>query len=57
MHIQITEEQNAKALKAVEIVFDSFSACLNEMMVCAEVSSDKQKLENTNYVDTMQPIA
>ena len=56
-NLQIPEEQNAKAIKAVEIVFDSFSACLNEMMECAEVSSDKQKLENTNYVDTMQPVA
>ena len=56
-NLQITEEQNAKALKAVEIVFDSFSACLNEMMECAEVSSDKQKLENTKKLDTMQTVA
>ena len=50
--IKLTQEQTVKACKAVEIVFKSFSECMNEMMKYVENhSSSMQKLKT---VSTLQ---
>ncbi|MEM9924162.1 MAG: hypothetical protein AAF915_10505 [Cyanobacteria bacterium P01_D01_bin.50] len=41
--IELSAEQNLKALNAVEIIFNSYSECMNEMMAYLEKHSYEQK--------------
>lgn len=49
-NLQLAEEQTAKALKAVNIVFDGFSECVKEMMIYIENKSKKTDSINTKCV-------
>lgn len=56
-NIEMTEEQKAKAFKAVEIVFNSFFECFDEMSKSKKMHYCKKQQKNTASTDKIQLLA
>ncbi|MEA5593876.1 hypothetical protein [Rivularia sp. UHCC 0363] len=55
-NIKLTQEQSIKACEAVEIVFDSFSKCMNEMMKYVENHSSSMHKFKTSSIEQIESI-
>ncbi|MDY6898025.1 MAG: hypothetical protein SWZ49_08085 [Cyanobacteriota bacterium] len=56
-NMQMTEEQKAKALKAVDIVFDSFFECFDEMGKSKRMIFNEQQEEKTDSLNQNKSLA